>query len=141
MALNEKKLREAIRAALKKVLSEETLADNPEEAEKAEAAEEEAEKVKPGDEAAAYKGETNEGVASYNRDDDDGDEDKTLEEGEEEELEEGGTANRRENEEKGEERRMKTSSAMRESTEQVPLQEWYQHNLYNKLVKSFTTRK
>jgi len=183
MALNEQKLREAIRGALKKIMSETALADDPEEAEKAEADEEEAEKA-GGQVGAVYKGETNEG-AKYNRDDDEdeeleeaidgwggnkgdkskthkgekdyttkkGEEKKTTSPGrgekkgdeayvnegeEEEELEEGGRAQRRENEEQGEERRMKTSAAMRENKSPVPVQEWYQHSLFDRLMERFT---
>jgi len=191
MKLNESKLREAIRVALRKVMKEGTLADNPEKAEEAEAAEEEAEKS-GGQPGAVYKGSTNE--AKYNRDDEDeeseeainetgakdtgasaGDESKTdpgeedyttkkgkkkkttspgrgekkgdeayvneqeePEEEPEEELDEGGRANRRENEDQGEERRMQTSSAMRENKKKMPIKEWYQHSLFDRLTERFT---
>jgi|ETNvirnome_2_300_1030623.scaffolds.fasta_scaffold00482_15 hypothetical protein len=192
MNLNESKLREAIRAALRKVMKEGTLVDD--ESTEAEAAEGE----QKGTEEYPEGAKTNEG-AKYNRDDEDktggnrygggghldyGEEDEELEEAvkwggnkgdkskthkgekdyttkkgeekkttnpgrgekkgdeayvnEEEELDEGGRANRRENEEQGEERRMKTSSAMRENKNKMPIKEWYQHSLFDRLTERFT---
>ena len=143
MAMNESKLREAIRTALNQIMKEGTLVDNPEKAEEAEAAEEEAEKA-GGQPGAVYKGSTNEGKHDTEKKDIDESVQEDVdvdvqEEVEGEELEEGGRASRRENEAEGEERRMKTSSAMREEKE-TPLQEWYQNELYDKLVESFVRK-
>ena len=57
---------------------------------------------------------------------------------EDETVEEGGRANRSENENQGEERRMKSSSAMRENRDKMPVQEWYQHSLFDRLMERFT---
>jgi hypothetical protein len=133
MALNEQKLRGAIRKALKRIMEgDDAGLPGLEDAESDEAAEESAEK---GGEEGEQFGSTKEGM-KYTRDDDEA---YVNEQEKEEELEEGGRANRRENENQGEERRMKSSSAMREGKEEkMPLKEWYQHSLFSRLTEHFT---
>jgi hypothetical protein len=179
MALNERKLREAIRGALKKIMTEDFVSDSAQE--EAAEGEQKGTKTYPGGESDDE--ETKEEGMKYTRDDDDdgmeeavkwggnkgdksktdkGEKDYTTKKGEkkkttspgrgekkgdeayvnegeeEEELEEGGRANRRENEDQGEERRMKSSSAMRENRNSMPVQEWYRHSLFDRLTERFT---
>ena len=148
MAMNENKLRKAIRVALKKVISEgggytaKTDADGlpvmvPKEKKKEKKKEEKKEAVGEGYEAPIT-------VSKRDKDKDEPVEEGKVEEEKEEvdvELEEGGRANRPENANQGEERRMTTSSAMREGkVKRVPIKEWYENNLYNKLIEQFARK-
>ena len=140
MAMNESKLREAIRTAVKKIMKEDTMADNPAKYEEAEG-EQKGAQTYPAGETSAARDEKNKNLDEASPSPIAEEEDDPKTEEEDVELEEGGRANRPENANQGEARRMTTSSAMREGKEKtVPLKEWYENNLYNKLVEQFARK-